>query len=69
MTASMIAAGEVGPSHPAFPACIHATPPVVQVHRLPTQVAHLHLTRDERAACEWDHAAQSARLLLAGEVA
>ena len=46
------AMGAPGSAVPASPAS----------HRLPCQVAHYHLTRDERLACEAEHRTVMARL-------
>jgi hypothetical protein len=41
----------------------------VVIHHIPAQSVHLHLTARERAECEAEHEAQTARMFLAGEVA
>jgi cytosine/adenosine deaminase-related metal-dependent hydrolase len=43
--------------------------PAVSAHHGLCMAVHVHSTRDERLACEMEHDAAMARLLLAGEVA
>jgi len=74
VTALMDAAAGVGDAWPGLrqPRLVDPAPavctPLARFHRLSAQAAHVHITAEERRACEWEHAELMARLLLAGEV-